>query len=164
MLKANSHEFPLKPNLQLCSICELCAWGTGTRRRWDIWFSLLFFLLPFTICCSAERICNALTPKVVYFGLCKASQSALFWCVFCSYIAAAFLFAAFISIFSLLWYIKAVSFPCIFCQEEWMKKWLFYDYLNDYLVKFFLQALCVQLHAFYLVCAAQSSENSRRHL
>lgn len=44
----------------------------------------------------------------------------------------------------------------ILCQEEWLKKILFYYYLNDSLVKLFFQAPCVQIHALYFVPAMQT--------
>lgn len=119
---------------------------------------IFIFFPPFTICCSTERICNAVSPpkcfisvsrrlhRLLCFGACSALTfqmlsclQCLVWCLVCCGV------------------LRLCPDPAYFMsgKSEW-KKGLFYYYLNDYLVKLFSQAPCVQIHALYFVPATQT--------
>lgn len=125
--------------------------GIGTRKCWDIWFSLIFFS-PFTTCCSTGCVCNAIFPLKWFISVSIRVHSLLCFGA-CSGLA--------FHLLSCLWHLFQYLICCgmlrlcppsaYFVLGRVDKKRLFYYYLNNYLVKLFFQTPCVQIHALYFV-------------
>lgn len=106
-----------------CTASMDCEYRESVLETWRHLIFIIFFSL-FAICCSNECICNAVSPLKWFIPVSIRLPS-----LFCFSASPSLAFQllsrlqVFISIFSLLRYVKAVASSCIFCirKSGWKK-------------------------------------------